>query len=78
MADVIVSDADPLHLFASMLGDGAPKISARLKTRFARLSMGLYVLYFGTRRTYLEVAHHTIWFGGRAYRMAAGSIFLPT
>lgn len=64
-ADVIVSDADPLHLFGSMLGDGASKISARLKTRFARLSMGLYVLYFGTRRTYPEVAHHTIWFGER-------------
>ena len=27
--------------------------------------MGLYVLYFGTKKLYPEVAHHSIWMGPR-------------
>ncbi|MBI1386075.1 MAG: phytoene desaturase [Rhizobiales bacterium] len=64
-ADIIVSNADPMHLFGTMLASGETRTSARLKQRFARLSMGLFVLYFGTRRTYPDVAHHTIWMGER-------------
>jgi phytoene desaturase len=33
--------------------------------RTARLSMGLFLLYFGTRRQYPKMAHHTIWLGAR-------------
>jgi phytoene desaturase len=36
--------------------------------------MGLFVLYFGTRRTWPEVAHHTIWLGPR-YRELLEDIF---
>jgi len=36
--------------------------------------MGLYVLYFGTERTYPDVAHHTIWLGPR-YRELLHEIF---
>jgi phytoene dehydrogenase-like protein len=36
--------------------------------------MGLYVLYFGTRRVYRDVAHHTIWMGPR-YRELLEDIF---
>jgi phytoene desaturase len=36
--------------------------------------MGLYVLYFGTRRQYPDVAHHTVWFGER-YRELLTDIF---
>jgi phytoene desaturase len=64
-ANVVISNADPLHLFSKMLPQENAKVTARLKTRFARLSMGLYVLYFGTKKTYPGVAHHTIWFGER-------------
>ena len=36
--------------------------------------MGLFVLFFGTDRTYPQVAHHTIWFGNR-YRELLHEIF---
>jgi phytoene desaturase len=38
---------------------------ARLKIKKAKLSMGLFVLYFGTTKTYPDIAHHTIWLGER-------------
>jgi phytoene desaturase len=63
-ADVVVSNADPLHLYGAMVDPGAQALATRLKLR-SRLSMGLYVLYFGTRRQYPDVAHHTIWLGPR-------------
>ena len=40
----------------------------------ARYSMSLFVWYFGTRRQYPEVAHHTIALGPR-YRELLGDIF---
>ena len=63
-ADVVVSNADPLHLYGQMVQRGDIGVSARLKLR-SRKSMGLYVLYFGTTRQYPDVAHHTIWMGPR-------------
>jgi phytoene desaturase len=63
-ADVVVSNADAMYLYNEMLPIDALNASARLKQR-SRLSMGLYVLYFGTTKQYPDVAHHTIWFGPR-------------
>lgn len=63
-ADLVVSNADPLHLYGSMVDRGQLGAGARVKLN-SRLSMGLFVLYFGTRRTYPEIAHHTIWLGSR-------------
>jgi phytoene desaturase len=62
-ARIVVSNADPLYLYRNMLPAGSAKVSARMKSDYARLSMGLFVLYFGTNRTYPDVAHHTIWMG---------------
>ena len=39
-----------------------------------KYSMGLFVLFFGTTRTYDDVAHHTIWMGER-YRELLDDIF---
>jgi phytoene desaturase len=64
-ANIVVSNADPMHLFSQMLPRDTLAVSARLKLRAARLSMGLFLLYFGTRRQYRDVAHHTIWLGER-------------
>ena len=63
-ADVVVSNADPLHLYGEMLPRAKTKLLPRLKLK-SRKSMGLFVLYFGTARTYPDVAHHTIWLGSR-------------
>jgi phytoene desaturase len=72
MADTIVSDVDPLHLYSKMIAKSP--LAARLKAKYAQTSMGLFVLYFGTTRKYEDVAHHTIWFGDR-YRELLQDIF---
>jgi phytoene desaturase len=46
----------------------------KTKSRFAKLSMGLYVLFFGTTKQYPDVAHHTIWLGKR-YKELLADIF---
>jgi len=73
-ADVIVSNADPAHLYTHMLKTDDQAPSARLKLAAAEFSMGLFVLYFGTTRQYPDVAHHTIWLGER-YRELLADIF---
>jgi phytoene desaturase len=73
-ADVIVSNADPAHLYGAMIQSRDQAPSARLKLAAAEFSMGLFVLYFGTTRQYPDVAHHTIWLGER-YRELLADIF---
>ena len=73
-ADIIVSNADPAHLYGSMVDKRDQNLSARLKTRHARFSMGLYVLYFGSTKQFPDVAHHTIWLG-RRYKELLDDIF---
>lgn len=73
-ADVIVSNADPTHLYGQMIPKKQQATSARLKTKYARFSMGLYVLYFGTTCQYPDVKHHTIWLGQR-YKELLHDIF---
>jgi len=73
-ADLIVSNADPAHLYRTMINSSDQAPSARMKLAGAKYSMGLFVLYFGTSRTYPEVAHHTIWLGPR-YKELLADIF---
>ena len=73
-ADVVVSDADPAYLYGHMVKPSDQHVATRLKLKTAEFSMGLFVLYFGTTRTYPEVAHHTIWMGER-YRELLADIF---
>jgi phytoene desaturase len=72
-ADIVVSNADPMHMYREMIPEHQLTAPIRAK-RASRLSMGLYVLYFGTRRQYPEVAHHTIWLGQR-YKPLLDDIF---
>ncbi|MFO7724858.1 MAG: phytoene desaturase family protein [Oceanipulchritudo sp.] len=64
-SDLVVSNADPMHLYGQMLEKRHQSPMVRLKKRRSKLSMGLFVLFFGTRRTYTDIAHHTIWLGRR-------------
>ena len=73
-ADLVVSNADAAHLYTSMIPKARQAWSSQLKLATASYSMGLYVLYFGTRRSYPDVAHHTIWLGER-YRELLDDIF---
>ncbi len=73
-ADIIVSNADPMHLFGEMIPAKDQGLAARLKRNTARLSMGLFLLYFGTTRQYPDLARHTIWLGQR-YKGLLDDIF---
>lgn len=63
-AEVVVSNVDPCHLYDRMIERPALSLTTRLKLG-SKLSMGVFVLYFGTRRVYPHVAHNTIWLGPR-------------
>jgi phytoene desaturase len=73
-ADVIVSNADAAFLYKHMIPKAKQALSTRAKSAAAHYSMGLYVLYFGTTKTYPQVAHHTIWMGER-YKELLHDIF---
>ena len=73
-ADVVVSNVDPNYLFRSMIQKKDQPFSLRLKRKLTRLSMGLFVLFFGSTRQYPDVAHHTIWLGPR-YKELLEDIF---
>ena len=74
--DCVVSNADVMTTYGTLYGVHHRR--ARLgaaRLRHARWSMGLFVLYFGTTRSYSEcVQHHTILFGQR-YRELIHEIF---
>lgn len=76
-ADVVVSNADPVFLYRRMLDDRYQTRLVVLKKRRARFSMGLFVLFFGTRRQFEDVAHHTIWMG-RRYKDLLREVFHGT
>lgn len=73
--DLVVSNADLHHTYSRLFPDEPS--AQRESRRVAGLdwSMSLFVLYFGTDRTYREqVAHHTVLFGPR-YRGLLQDIF---
>lgn len=74
-AEIVVSDVDPLHLYNRLLPAGERSLACRMKVARSRLSMGLFVLYFGSRRVYPQVAQHTVWLGER-YRGLLEDIFV--
>ena len=57
--DLAVWGGDPRTLY-SILARERVSLAERLRSRTAKSSMGLYVLYFKTKRSYPGVAHHTI------------------
>lgn len=64
-ADLVVFNGDPTYFYQNMLCQKQVPLSVKAKLAISSYSMGLFVLYFGTSRTYPEVAHHTIWMGER-------------
>jgi phytoene desaturase len=68
--DLVVSNADIHHTYARLYG-------ARTKQRKlerSEWSMSLFVLYFGARGTWPDLAHHTVLFGPR-YRGLLEDVF---
>jgi phytoene desaturase len=64
-ADVVVSNADSAWTYRHLLPGVRRKRWTDRRLARARYSMSLFVWYFGTRRRYDDVAHHTILLGPR-------------
>ena len=72
-ADRVICNGDPPTVYRQMMPQESRRKKA-LPEALTQYSMGLYVLFFGTRKTYDDVAHHTIWMGPR-YRELLADIF---
>lgn len=64
-SDIVVSNADSATTYHDLLPHNAARRWTPRKVEKARHSMGLFVWYFGTRRRYEDVGHHTILLGPR-------------
>jgi len=73
-ARAVVSNADVVHTYQSLLRDEPGLDGMRRTLLKKRYSMSLFVVYFGLRRQHPELAHHTILFGPR-YRELLDDIF---
>ncbi|MBC8055492.1 MAG: phytoene desaturase [Rhizobiales bacterium] len=73
-ADVVVSNADSAWTYRHLVASEHRKRWTDARIERARYSMSLFVWYFGTKRQYPDVAHHTIALGPR-YRELLTDIF---
>ncbi len=72
--EIVVCNADPSVVYAHMIDPRFRKKHTDRRIKRLDQSMGLFVGYFGTDRTYPELAHHTIVLGPR-YRGLLDDIF---
>ena len=73
-ADVVVSNCDSAWTYRYLLAPEDRRKWTDERVESMRYSMGLFVWYFGTKRRYEDVAHHTILLGPR-YRELLTDIF---
>ncbi|MDB2635778.1 phytoene desaturase family protein [Alphaproteobacteria bacterium] len=73
-ADVVICNADPPTVYKEMLDPQFSKKALIKPEKFTQYSMGLYVLFFGSKKQYPSVAHHTIWMAER-YKELLNDIF---
>ena len=73
-ADIVVSNADTAWTYSKLVDPALRRRWTNRKLAKARYSMGLFVWYFGTKRRYPDVQHHTILMGPR-YRELLADIF---
>lgn len=73
-AEIVVSNADAAWTYGRLVDPSERRRWGAGRIGRARYSMGLFVWYFGTRRRYDAVGHHTILLGPR-YRELLRDIF---
>jgi phytoene desaturase len=73
-ADLVVSNADSAWTYRHLVPSSARSRWTDMRIERARYSMSLFVWYFGTRRKYNQVPHHTILLGPR-YKELLADIF---
>ncbi len=73
-ADAVVSNADSAWTYRYLVDPAHRRAWTDRRIERARYSMSLFVWYFGTKRKYEDVAHHTILLGPR-YKELLHDIF---
>ena len=73
-AKVVVSNADVANFYKKAVPAKARKKWTNKRLDRMRYSMGLFLIYFGTDRTYPDLAHHTVILGER-YKELLEDIF---
>ncbi len=73
-ADVVVANADPIKVYGQMVDSRWLKKHSPQSLKRKKQSMSLFVAYFGAKKTYPDLAHHTILMGPR-YRGLLKDIF---
>jgi phytoene desaturase len=73
-ADAVISNADVVHTVATLLADEKSLNRVRAGLKRKRYSMSLFLVYFGLKGHYPDLAHHTVLFGPR-YRGLIDEIF---
>lgn len=63
VASKIISNADPGYCYQHLIAPRHHHPMIRIKTKTNDYSMGLFLLYFGTKKTYPQIKHHTIYIG---------------
>ena len=70
----MICNADPPTVYSEMLPSKYSRDSLLKPKKFTHYSMGLYVLFFGSKKKFSNVAHHTIWMSER-YKELLHDIF---
>jgi len=73
-ADNVICNADPPAVYEKLLTQKKFNTLFQWKQKRMEYSMGLFVYYFGTKKTYDDVEHHTIKFGDK-YKEHLDDIF---
>ncbi len=73
-ADLVVANADPSFVYSRMIDPRHRKKHKDWRVGLTRQSMSLFVIYFGARKAYPDVRHHTIVLGPR-YKGLLDDIF---
>ena len=73
-ADNVICNADPPGVYEKLLNKKKGNLFFNWKRNRMDYSMGLFVYYFGTKKVYNDVEHHTIKFGNK-YKEHLDDIF---
>jgi len=73
-ANNVICNADPPAVYEKLLNQSKTNSLFEWKQKRMEYSMGLFVYYFGTKKTYPNVEHHTIKFGDK-YKEHLNDIF---
>ena len=73
-SDIVVSNADPATVYTKLIDASARRKHSDAAIARKKYSMSLFVGYFGTNKTYPELAHHSILLGPR-YKELLTDIF---